>query len=188
MEFYITLDSLFPKQFNEQPTNMIIIRDAITDDIPLIRRLALDIWPDAYQEIIPKEQLDYMLDLIYSTNALDHQMRMGQRFLLIEENGTPKGFAGFGEVDPPGTYKLHKLYVLPAKQGSGLGRQLITHVMNLVQALEGKALVLNVNRHNKAKSFYEKMGFRVVREEDIDIGRGYYMNDYVMQYALNDQA
>lgn len=187
MEFYITLDNPFLKQFNVRTKDMIIIRDAITDDIPLIRRLALDIWPDAYGQIVPKEQLDYMLDLIYSPNALDHQMRQGQRFLLIEENGTPKGFAGFGEVDPPGTYKLHKLYVLPAKQGSGFGRQLIFHVINLAQALEGSALILNVNRHNKAKSFYEKMGFRVIREEDIDIGRGYFMNDYVMQYDLTEQ-
>jgi hypothetical protein len=40
-----------------------------------------------------------------------------------------------------------------------------------------------VNRYNNAKSFYEKMGFAIVREEDIPIGP-YWMNDYVMRKAL----
>jgi diamine N-acetyltransferase len=42
---------------------------------------------------------------------------------------------------------------------------------------------LNVNRHNKAKSFYEKMGFVVAYEEDIPIG-SYWMNDYAMRKEL----
>ena len=46
-------------------------------------------------------------------------------------------------------------------------------------------LDLNVNRHNNAKSFYEKMGFAAVYQEDIEIGKGYEMNDYVMRKVLN---
>ncbi|MEI9808163.1 MAG: hypothetical protein WDO16_09960 [Bacteroidota bacterium] len=38
-----------------------------------------------------------------------------------------------------------------------------------------------MNRSNNAKLFYEKIGFIVIREEDIDIGNGYLMNDYVME-------
>jgi diamine N-acetyltransferase len=163
---------------------MTIIRDAIIEDISLIRQLAHDIWPDAYGQIIAKEQLDYMLDLIYSEVALEKQMREGHRFLILEVGGVPKGFCDFGEIEVADTFKLHKLYVLPAGQGSGFGRQLLTQVINLVTTLEAKALQLNVNRNNKAKHFYEKMGFRVIGEEDIDIGRGYYMNDYVMQYDI----
>jgi ribosomal protein S18 acetylase RimI-like enzyme len=43
---------------------------------------------------------------------------------------------------------------------------------------------VNVNRHNKALHFYEKYGFKIIREEDIDIGEGYFMNDYVMELKL----
>jgi diamine N-acetyltransferase len=43
-------------------------------------------------------------------------------------------------------------------------------------------LDLNVNRHNPAKSFYEKIGFTVLREEDVPIGP-YWMNDYVMRFT-----
>jgi ribosomal protein S18 acetylase RimI-like enzyme len=45
-------------------------------------------------------------------------------------------------------------------------------------------LQLNVNRNNPAKIFYEKLGFAVLNEEDIDIGNGYFMNDYVMQKMI----
>ncbi len=50
-----------------------------------------------------------------------------------------------------------------------------------LQPLGGTALQLNVNRSNKARFFYEKLGFNVVREEDIDIGNNYFMNDFVME-------
>jgi len=163
---------------------MTIIRDAIIEDIPVIRELAEVIWPPTYGAILTKEQLDYMLELIYSTPALEQRMQEGDRFLILETGGIPEGFASFGEIDPPGIFKLHKLYILPGRQGSGFGRMLLEQVIRMVSALEASALQLNVNRHNNARHFYEKAGFRVVREEDINIGQGYYMNDYVMQYDL----
>jgi hypothetical protein len=45
-------------------------------------------------------------------------------------------------------------------------------------------LELNVNRHNPATVFYQKMGFEIVYSEDIDIGQGFWMNDYVMRKTL----
>jgi ribosomal protein S18 acetylase RimI-like enzyme len=162
---------------------MTTIRYAAGQDIPLIRDLAHAIWPDAYANILSKDQLEYMLELIYSQKALEQEMNEGHRFLIIETNGVPQGFASFSETDP-GIFKLHKLYVLPSRQGAGLGRLLLEHILKVVGALEASALQLNVNRHNRARHFYEKSGFRVLREEDIFIGGGYYMNDYVMQYDL----
>lgn len=166
---------------------MTIIRDAVIEDIPIIRQLANDIWPDTYGAILSEAQLAYMLEMIYSSRALESQMREGHRFLVLEEEGVPKGFADFGPIDPPGTFKLHKIYVLPASQGKGWGRMLLAKVIELVGILEASALQLNVNRYNKARHFYEKLGFRVVREDDIDIGQGYFMNDYIMQYDLTEE-
>ena len=53
-----------------------------------------------------------------------------------------------------------------------------------MKAKGATVLQLNVNRHNTAKSFYEKLGFAVIKEEDIDIGSGYFMNDYIMEKRL----
>jgi len=42
-----------------------------------------------------------------------------------------------------------------------------------------------VNRYNAAKGFYEKLGFEITGTEDIDIGDGYFMNDFTMEKKLN---
>ena len=40
------------------------------------------------------------------------------------------------------------------------------------------------NRNNKAVGFYQQMGFTIRETADIEIGNGFYMNDYIMQIAL----
>ena len=37
-----------------------------------------------------------------------------------------------------------------------------------------------------AINFYKKNGFQIIREEDVDIGNGYYMNDYVMSKSIGN--
>jgi ribosomal protein S18 acetylase RimI-like enzyme len=163
----------------------ITILKAGIHQIPIISSLANEVWPDAYRNILSVEQLDYMLDLIYSNDSLQRQMtNEQQRFLLIYLAQKPVGFAAFSMVAAPATFKLHKLYVRTDLQGSGLGKALLDEVEEQVKQQNGTALLLNVNRHNKAKSFYEKHGFVVIKEEDIDIGKGYFMNDYVMEKRL----
>jgi ribosomal protein S18 acetylase RimI-like enzyme len=46
--------------------------------------------------------------------------------------------------------------------------------------MEQEALLLNVNRNNSALNFYQRLGFTIQRKEDIAIGNGYLMEDYVM--------
>jgi len=45
----------------------------------------------------------------------------------------------------------------------------------------GNRLLLQVNRDNNANGFYEKHGFTILKEIDLAIGNGYFMNDYVME-------
>jgi ribosomal protein S18 acetylase RimI-like enzyme len=69
-------------------------------------------------------------------------------------------------------------------QGQGIGKQFIDHIIAQLQPQQFHTLRLNVNRYNKARFFYEKLGFVITKEEDIDIGNGYYMIDYVMEKKL----
>ncbi len=83
-------------------------------------------------------------------------------------------------------YRLHKLYVLPNQQGKGTGKLLIDFIIDEIKQAGATILELNVNRHNKALHFYNKIGFTIAREQDIDIGNGYFMNDYVMELQLSN--
>lgn len=163
-----------------QPLALMNVRRAAERDIALIMELSRKIWPQTYAQIISREQVSYMMEMMYSQPALSRQMKEGHEFVILSEGGEAIGFASVGLVDPQ-TYKLHKIYILPGSQGKGAGRFLIDQVVAAVKRKGGQTLRLNVNRNNPAKSFYEKLGFSVVGEEDIDIGGGYFMNDFVME-------
>lgn len=164
------------------PTENMSIRKAFAHDIPLIRNLTGKIWPATYVPILGNEQVNYMLNLMYSEQALLEQMKKNE-FVLIYDGVTPIGFASYG-ITEPGTCKLHKLYVLPEYQGKGTGSFAIEKLAVAMKSMGATNMLLNVNRHNSAKSFYEKIGFVVLKEEDIDIGNGYFMNDFVMQKSI----
>jgi len=145
--------------------------------------MAYEIWPETYSQILSKDQLEYMLGLFYNEQKLKTEIEQGVEFILIYEDVQPAGFAAFSKTEPE-VYKLHKIYVLPSQQGKGTGRFIIDEVIKAIKQVGAMALQLNVNRNNNAKLFYEKLGFVVIREEDIDIGNGYFMNDYVMEKKL----
>ena len=71
--------------------------------------------------------------------------------------------------------------MLPETQGKGFGKFMIDEIIRIAKSNDQKGIFLNVNKYNKAKFFYEKAGFIVSKEEVIDIGNGYVMDDYVME-------
>lgn len=165
------------------------IREASLADIPVIHKLAHTIWPVAYKDLLPPAQLAYMLELFYDPYQLQKQMEAGHRFIIlydyIYESKIPVGFASFSKLPAiESAFRLHKLYVLPRFQGKGAGKFLLDHIIAAVKNEGGSSLELNVNRNNEAQYFYHKMGFTIIREEDNDIGNGYFMNDYVMEKVI----
>ncbi|HVG40048.1 MAG TPA: GNAT family N-acetyltransferase, partial [Chitinophagaceae bacterium] len=159
------------------------IRKATAEDISLIRNLSLDVWPQTYSSILSPHQITYMLNLMYSEAALHKHMHENNDFLIIYNAGIPIGFASYGLLEH-GIYKLHKIYILPKHQGRGTGKFVIDQIINDIKPKGATSLLLNVNRSNEAKSFYEKLGFVVIKTEDIDIGEGYFMNDFIMEKKL----
>ncbi|MGA0558683.1 GNAT family N-acetyltransferase [Larkinella sp. VNQ87] len=159
---------------------------ATPNDIDAIIALQEQIWEPTYRAILDREQIDYMFQRIYSKEALLDQMTTQQHvFVLAYSEDRLTGFAAFSRsASEADRFKLHKIYVLPSEQGRGTGRFLLEEVVRRCWEDGGNWLYLNVNRYNKARQFYERQGFRVVREEDIPIGP-YWMNDYVMEKPLS---
>lgn len=158
------------------------IRPADLDDINTIGFLAQQIWPPTYGAILPAEQLQYMLKLFYAPASLRRQMvDEHHQFVILEQGEEAIGFASWSKTREKGVFKLHKLYVMPGQQGKGLGKTLLQYILGDIRPAGGKKLRLNVNRYNKARQFYERLGFTVVGEEDVPIGNNYFMNDYIME-------
>jgi ribosomal protein S18 acetylase RimI-like enzyme len=164
---------------------MILLRKAKENDMQIISDLAERIWPETYSEYIGEEQLRYMLDKMYNQGELLAQLQKGYNFIIAAQEQEDVGFACLSLTDTQAqTYKLHKIYVLPAMHGKGVGKILINEVVNLAKRNGGKTLQLNVNRNNKAKDFYLKIGFEIKETIDVNIGNGFFMNDYVMELSL----
>jgi len=161
----------------------LIIRKAIEEDIPAIRKIAQATWPSAYGTLLSKEQLDYMMEWMYSETALQEQMNKGHQFFMAELNGEALGFAS-ASAEGDSSFKLNKLYVTPITQKTGAGKALLQEVIGYAKEKTGAKLILQVKRDNIAKGFYEKYGFIIIKEIDLPIGNGYFMNDYIMELSL----
>lgn len=166
---------------------MISIRLAGIADISKIEEIAQKTWPISYEGIISPDQIRYMLDLMYSKSKIGTAIQdPNQAFWLAEKHGETLGFCGVEIHNPTSEYlRIHKLYVLPDTQGLGIGKLLVEKVTEEAQSHGLHLLHLNVNKKNKAFYFYQKLGFEIDREEVIDIGNGFVMDDFVMIKNLN---
>ena len=60
------------------------VREVSEEDLWQVRDLAFQIFPLTYQDIVEPGQIDYMMDLIYSPEALVAQWDSGQNFLIVD--------------------------------------------------------------------------------------------------------
>lgn len=155
------------------------------EQLNVVIDLTKKIWPVAYREILSKAQLDYMIDKFYNEPSLRELMQKGHVFYLAQDDKDNfVGFVSYEINSEPNKTKIHKIYVLPETQGTGLGRQFFDLVKEKAIENDQSAIFLNVNKYNKAIYFYTKLGFKKVKDEVIDIGNGYVMDDYVMEIQL----
>lgn len=155
-------------------------------DIPLIQSMAQNVFRKTYAELISPEQMEFMLEWMYSDKSLrDQMLPPGKTFFIAKLGSVPLGYASIerqGDIgDGRALYHLHKLYLLPEFQGKGYGRELFKLVTGYILKAcpKGARIDLNVNRGNKAVGFYEAIGMTRDRQGDFPIGNGFYMTDYI---------
>ena len=180
--------------------NAIIIRQATFEDRVFIRSVSERTWPSTYGHIISQEQIDFMLDWMYSDASMAEQFAKGHQFFIANLNGDDIGFCSvsnegakneqfeneqiINEVSINTAHKLNKLYVLPSAHGTGAGKALLNKAIEVAKAENSTSLFLQVNKLNTAYTFYLKNGFEKEQEFKFDIGNGFYMDDYVMRLTF----
>jgi ribosomal protein S18 acetylase RimI-like enzyme len=151
-------------------------------DTQTIQDIAERVWSKHYiPNIITQDQMDYMMEWMYSADSLAKQMAEGARFFMMNYNGQTVGYISIN--DNNGDLFLNKFYIDTEYQRLNLGSQALN--MALSEFSHAKTISLQVNRKNfKAVNFYFKNGFSIERAEDFDIGNNYLMEDYVMLKKL----
>lgn len=164
-----------------------MIRKATTEDITAIQEMAEVVFRKTYADILSPEQMEYMMNMMYSEQSLLAQMTSGKNIFFIEDGNGYASYRYQGRSDSGrDIFHLEKLYVMPAAQKSGLGKKLFEAIVDDIKVSSGGSPVieLNVNRRNPAVGFYEHIGMQKERQGDFPIGNGYYMNDFIMSMEL----
>ena len=151
-----------------------------------IQTMAQSVWPDYYTPIIGAQQVHYMLKSFYSLESLQAQFSNQHVFYWIYSH-LPEAI-GFLSVEQlqPHQYKIHKFYLIQSHAQQGIGSLAFNR---LRQELTAHQIELTVNRFNyKAINFYFKNGFRIASLADFDIGNGFVMNDFIMQWRSSQMG
>lgn len=93
---------------------MLTIRKATTADCELIHKLAWQIFPETYKDILSPEQNDYMMEWMYSIENIRKQMEEEGHVYFIGYKD--KEVCGYVSVQQQGEdlFHLQKIYVLPS--------------------------------------------------------------------------
>ena len=164
---------------------MISFKKATKVDIPQIQELAKKSWNSAYQNILSQDQIDYMLQQMYSEEEIsNHLENPNYHYYLILKAETAAGFIGFEFHYENATTKLHRIYLLEDFKGRGLGKAAINFLKGKSSETSDNRIILNVNKNNPAKQMYESQGFNIYKEAIFEIGNGYVMDDFLMELHL----
>ena len=145
--------------------------------------VAEEIWREHYIPIIGENQVEYMLEKFLSADALVEQINSGYEYFLFSYDYTFAGFAGILEED--GKLFLSKLYVDEEFRGKGIGKYMFEKIIEICKMRKLTKIWLTCNRHNtNTLAIYEHLGFQKVREEVTDIGNGYVMDDFILEYEI----
>ncbi|MEM6917105.1 MAG: GNAT family N-acetyltransferase [Verrucomicrobiota bacterium] len=158
-----------------------------SSDYDRVRKLACEIWPRVYRELISDAQISYMIDLMYSPTQLREDVESREiRYHWIQHDRKQVGFLAFGPVASESPSTLHKLYLLTEFQGMGIGSAALQWVVEELRSSRASEVHLRVNRGNSAAiRCYERSGFEKVGEDCLDIGEGFVMDDFLMRRCLN---
>ena len=156
------------------------------EELNILRGVAFKVWPQTFENILSKEQIEYMMDMMYSPSVLTEELANDIHFEIIIINGEPSGYISYSKYDKePDTAKLHKVYLLPGFHGLGVGQMMLDHAQMQCKKLGFDNILLTVNKHNeRAIKAYKRNGFIVTAAVKTPIGSGFYMDDYIMQKVL----
>jgi len=164
------------------------IRD-ISDvgQLKIVRSLAWKIFPETYKDLIPAEQIPYMMDLMYDDAVLRKDFSEGMKFAVITDSGAPIGYISWHlSVDGPvKLLRLEKLYLDFPYHGRSIGNMGLLHVIEAAKQTGASYISLNVHKRNiRAQNAYRRAGFYRWRSEKEMIGNGFFKDDYVMRYDI----
>ena len=148
-------------------------------NIKTLAKLTDEIWHEYWPCILSEKQINYMVEKFQSENAIINQMKNeNYKYYFINYENKNVGYVG---ISPHSDYLfLSKLYVKKEFRHKGIGKA----VFEKIKDLGFDKIQLTVNKYNKNTiDAYLKYGFKIIDSVVSDIGNGFVMDDYIMEYV-----
>ncbi|WP_144902787.1 GNAT family N-acetyltransferase [Halobellus captivus] len=164
------------------------LRDATTEDIEAVRRVATESLRASYGHAINEETIEAAVEKWYSADRLRAALEDDREiFVVAVDEDSVVGFAQSEISEGRETVGyLDWLHVVPDNRGGGIGSQLLARlkqklIASGVDRLEGRVLAEN----EEGVAFYEEQGFSEVGERTVDI-RGESFTERVFTTLLEE--
>jgi ribosomal protein S18 acetylase RimI-like enzyme len=154
-------------------------------ELKAVAELADVIWHECFTDIISVGQIDYMVEKFQSYKSMTRQIiEQDYSYFAVRENDELCGYIGV-KPEKDERFFLSKLYLRSDKRGRGIASLMLKRVFDEARNCGKKKVYLTVNKHNeRAIAVYLRTGFVIADKAVTDIGSGYVMDDYVMEYTL----
>ncbi|MDR1159200.1 MAG: GNAT family N-acetyltransferase [Syntrophomonadaceae bacterium] len=161
---------------------MITISIATADHSAFIALFAREVWVEYYSPFLGFEPVDYMLNKFQSAEQINRDITNGYTYYVAYEENKLIGYCA-ARLEESSLF-LSKLYIERSYRGQGLAKNFFDILLKMAREHGKSRILLNVNKCNNAIAVYKHLGFIVTEAKVTDIGEGFVMDDYIMEYTL----
>lgn len=163
---------------------MVELKKVESIDIPVLAQLASSIWHEFWVDVLSFGQIEYMVEKFQSENAIKNQIKTENYiYFFIKAEGETIGYVGLSLK--PNYLFLSKLYIIHTYRHCGYGSQVFKLIKDFAYMHNYNKIILTVNKHNtNAIEAYLGWGFETIASVETEIGEGFIMDDYIMEYRL----
>lgn len=153
-------------------------------NITELANLASEIWHEYWVEILTPEQIDYMVENFQSEKAISNQIKNENYiYFFINVDNENAGYIGLSKKQDH--LFLSKLYIKKEFRHKGLGTKAFDFIKNFAKENNYTNIILTVNKYNtNTINAYKKWQFKEIDSVVTDIGNGFVMDDYIMEYCI----
>lgn len=154
------------------------------EEIKELAELANEIWHEYWPCILTEEQIDYMVEKFQSESSIVEQIKNeNYSYFFIMKDNIKCGYFGISRKE--NYLFLSKLYLKKEYRHQGIGKFAIEKIIEIANSFGYSSIRLTVNKNNKNTiDAYLKYRFAIIDKAVTDIGNGFVMDDYIMEYSL----
>lgn len=156
----------------------LMIKPCTQADLPALSTISRETFWDTFAQYNTRENMEAFLAQAYNQEKLAQELATPNSFFYFLKKGTQTlGYLKLNIADAqseeiaPDALEIERIYIQKEHLRQGYGKYLLDFAEEKAHGLNKTALWLGVWEHNeRAKAFYEKMGFHEVGAHDFYLG------------------